>query len=180
MEFVVLGLLMLRELTIYELNQEFKQGISLFYSASYGSLQAAVKHLLEKQLVVFEERVEHGRNKKIYRITPQGREVFYAWMLEEIPPTKLEVLGLAKVYFLGLLTDPELQKRVLREIIAKIDLAANQLAQLNDELARLVLPEEVRKVAHYRIKTLGYGIGSHRFAREWFAALLREIEEGQV
>jgi len=48
MENVILGLLMIQSLTLYELNQSFKQGISMFYSASFGSLQAAVKSLLSK------------------------------------------------------------------------------------------------------------------------------------
>src|SRR5512139_1502134 len=104
MEHVVLGLLMIQSLTIYGLNRAFKQGISLFYSASYGSLQTAVKNLLGKGWIVFEERVDHGRNKKVYSITEQGRRAFYEWMLEEIPANKLEVTALSKVFFLGLMT----------------------------------------------------------------------------
>ena len=41
MENVILGLLIIQSLTLYELNRAFKQGISMFYSASYGSLQVA-------------------------------------------------------------------------------------------------------------------------------------------
>lgn len=37
MEFVILGLLALRVMTVYENNKALKRGISLFYSASFGS-----------------------------------------------------------------------------------------------------------------------------------------------
>jgi hypothetical protein len=97
-------------------------------------------------------------------------------MLEEIPPNKLEVVALAKVYFLGLLPNKDLQKQVLGEVITKIDFVANQLGQLNDDLVRLEIPDEYREIAFYRLKTLDYGIGSHRFAREWFVALLAEVD----
>ncbi len=48
MENVVLGLLIIQSLTLYDLNRAFKQGISLFYSASFGSLQIAVKNCLTR------------------------------------------------------------------------------------------------------------------------------------
>jgi len=179
MEFVVLGLLILQNLTLYELNREFKQGISLFYSASYGSLQIAVKNLLAKNLVIFQERVEHGRNKKIYSITELGKGAFYRWMLEDIPPNKLEVIAISKVYFLGLIENREQKKQILREIITKIQSAQEMLVQLDRSISRYQIPVEYQEIARYRIKTLDYGIQTHGFALEWFVALLNEIEGPQ-
>ncbi|HPH94751.1 MAG TPA: PadR family transcriptional regulator [Anaerolineaceae bacterium] len=176
MEFVILGLLILQSLTLYEINQTFKQGISLFYSASYGSLQVTLKNLLAKGMIVMEERVENGRNKKVYSITESGRAAFYQWMQDEIPPSKLEVTGLSKVYFLGLLPDVEQKKQVLREIIRKIDLVYGELAQMNDLYSQICVPDAFKEVARYRLKTLDYGLQSHGFARGWFAALLAELE----
>ncbi len=176
MEYVVLGLLVLQNLTLYEINREFKQGISLFYSASYGSLQAAVKNLLGKGWVTCQEVVENGRNKKIYQITLAGREAFFTWMLEEIAPSKLEVTALAKVYFLGLVPDERQKKHILKGIITRITAVLQELEQLESEVRGLSIPETYREIAHYRIKTLHYGIGSHRFALAWAQEMLQELE----
>lgn len=179
MENVILGLLMIQSLTLYELNQSFKQGISMFYSASFGSLQAAVKSLLRKGWIVFEERVEHGRNKKVYSINEAGRAAFYQWMLAEIPSNKLEVTALSRVYFLGLIPTVAQQKQILVEILNKIQQVHGELNQMNAELSRLEIPAEYQGILKYQLKTLDYGIQSHVFAREWFVSLLRDLENDQ-
>ncbi len=176
MKNVILGLLMIQSLTLYELNQSFKQGISMFYSASFGSLQAAVKSLLSKGWVVFEERVEHGRNKKVYSINEAGRAAFYQWMLAEIPSNKLEVTALSKVYFLGLIPTVAQQKQILAEILEKIQQVHGELNQMNAELNRLEIPDEYRGILKFQLKTLDYGIQSHVFAREWFISLLKNLD----
>jgi len=147
----------------------------MFYSASYGSLQAAVKGLLAKGLIVYEERVDNGRNKKIYTITEGGRAAFFAWMLGEIPAHKLEVTALAKVYFLGLVQDAEQKRQIVREILGKIEIVHGELSAMNDELGRLELPPELAATLKYQLKTLDYGLQSHVFARQWFQALLDEV-----
>lgn len=175
MEYVVLGLLIYQSSTLYELNQAFKQGISTFYSASYGSLQIAVKNLLNKGWIVFQEKVERGRNKKIYSITDQGREAFFEWMFAELPENKLEVTALSKLFFLDLVEGTEPKKRVLSEIVTKIKAAEEQLIQMDEALSRLDLSPEERSRYKYQLKTLEYGIEVFAFAREWFQGLLEEL-----
>jgi hypothetical protein len=71
MEFVILGLLALRAMTVYEINKALERGVSLFYSASFGSINAAIGRLLEKGWISGQEKVENGRNKKIFQLTPR-------------------------------------------------------------------------------------------------------------
>jgi DNA-binding PadR family transcriptional regulator len=176
MENVVLGLLIIQSLTLYELNQAFKQGISMFYSASYGSLQITVKNLLNKRMIVFEEMVENGRNKKVYSITEQGREAFYHWMLNEIPINKLEVTALAKVYFLGLIPSSEERQQIIHEILRKVEMVQDELNSMNEEFIQLDIPAPYREIFHYQVKTLDYGRKAHSFANEWFQDLLIDLE----
>lgn len=176
MEYVVLGLLIYQSATLYELNQAFKQGISTFYSASYGALQAAVKNLLGKGWIVFEEKVERGRNKKVYSITGAGREAFEEWMFAELPENRLEVTILSKLFFLDLVEGGGARKRVLEEMAAKIEAAQNRLVEMDEALNRLGLAPEEKRRYKYQLKTLEYGIESFAFARGWFQSLLDELE----
>jgi DNA-binding PadR family transcriptional regulator len=176
MENVVLGLLIIQSLTLYELNRAFTQGISMFYSASYGSLQIAVKNLLKKDMIVFKEEVERGRNKKVYSITEIGRQAFYQWMQDEIPVNKLEVTALSKVYFLGLIQDPHLRKQIVLEILRKIEFVQAELKKLHEEITQLDIPVAYSDILRYQLKTLDYGKNAHSFSREWFLALLYDLE----
>ncbi|NTV78545.1 MAG: hypothetical protein HGA25_05235, partial [Clostridiales bacterium] len=45
----------------------------------------ALKNLLSKGMISFEEKVENGRNKKVYSITDVGRQAFYQWMKSLVP-----------------------------------------------------------------------------------------------
>ncbi len=166
---------MIQSLTIYDLNQAFKQGISLFYSASYGSLQAAVKNLLQKGWIVFEEKVDTGRNKKVYSITETGKVAFYAWMLSEVPENKLEVTALAKIYFLGLIPDINQKKLIVSEIMSKIQTVQEKLSEMNETINQLEIPDSYQEILRYQLKTLDYGIRSHQTAREWFQELLDNL-----
>ncbi len=176
MEYVVLGLLMLKNQTLYELNKSFEQGISLFYSASYGSLQIAIKNLLKKGFITFEKKTDNGRNKKIYMISDNGKEAFFEWMVSDISTNKLEVTALSKVFFLGLVDSTQKKKEILKEIIEKIQIVEKELKNLEHEIIKSEIPESYKSVFYYQLKTLDYGIQAHKFAKDWFEAILRAID----
>lgn len=178
MEYVILGLLLLRSQTLYELNGAFKRGVSLFYSASYGSLQTTLKKLLAKGLIDFAEEIGNGRRKKVYAVLPEGREAFFAWMSAETPENKLEVTVLSKVYFLGLVEGTEGKCAILTEIASRIDRELEQLESVDRGLDHVRVQAEHMDIFHYHLHTLQYGIGSHRFAREWVAGMLRDLDTG--
>ncbi len=173
MEYVVLGLLHLKVMTIYELNSAFKQGISLFYSASYGSLQVAVKKLLTAGWIVASECVENGRKKKYYEMTPDGHVAFMAWMVQEYPQgNKLEVTLLSKLFFLGLIESKEERSRLIEKMIVAVDEACQIMMQADKELQALPAEIQTHPVFYYQYKTLQYGLNGHHHALEWFKQLL--------
>ena len=105
MEFVILGLLLLKPRTLYELNKTLAEKISLFYSASFGSISSAINKLLEKGWIELREHIERGRNKKIYTITAAGQSAFHDWLNSAIAPEKVKEPALTRLFFLGYL-DP--------------------------------------------------------------------------
>ena len=66
-----------------------------------GSIQAAVKKLLNCGYISYEEIIDNGKYKKIYCITESGKLHFYEWInapIEEQNPKNTE---LEKDYFMG-------------------------------------------------------------------------------
>ncbi len=148
----------------------------MFYSASYGSLQIAIKNLLNKGMIVFEARVEKGRHKKIYSITETGRQAFFAWMFAETSTNKLEVTALSKVYFLGLIQNQAEKRQIVQEILSKVHQVQGELGELDAALSRVELPPAYQEIFRYQLKTLDYGRQAHNFAEDWFTRLLEELE----
>lgn len=166
---VILGFLLLRSMSYYDLIRAFEAGVSLFYSASSGSIKRALDGLHRDGLVEFEG--EPGpRGRRIYRVTEAGREAFDTWMRAEIADAHLETAALARLHFLGLLDAPsraEVKGRIEERLLS--DLA--KLEAFEQHLDALEIPAEFAEIARYQRATLGYGLESTRFALEWFRAL---------
>jgi DNA-binding PadR family transcriptional regulator len=177
MEYVVLGLLLIRPRTIYEINGWFKMSISLFYKASYGSLQISIKKLLAKGYIDYEESTENGRRKKTYFINNAGTQAFFIWMLDEIPGNNLEVVGLSRLFFLGLLPDTAQREKVIGKIRTGLKETINELEAVEKQIKSYEIPEAGKAVFHYQAKTLDYGIAAKKAALKWFNKLAVEIEK---
>ncbi len=176
MDYLVLGLLILKEMTIYELNNSFKEGLSLIYAASYGSLQNAVKKLLKNEWITYEEMVDQGRNKKVYHINQDGIDAFYQWMYSDLSDKKLEVTVLSKIYFMGLLRNKDERLDLLQKMIDQVKKIKDDLDAYEADLKTLDLPDDYKLIAKYQFKTLNYGINSHDAALTWLKDLYAEVE----
>ncbi|SFR69850.1 DNA-binding transcriptional regulator, PadR family [Agromyces sp. CF514] len=171
---VILGLLLIGPQTLYSLNKQFEQGISLFYRASYGSLQSALKSLLAKGHVTFVEGIDGGRNKKTYSITDAGSAAFDAWMHAPVVGGDLEVAALSKLYLLGLVDDADARLAVLDDLVAAVEGEVAALEGFAVQIDALDVPPQYAQLFRYRRATLDYGLMSHRASLDWFRALAAE------
>ena len=150
---VILGLLLLLgPQTLYSLNKQFEQGPSLFYRASFGSLQSALKGLHAAGNVRMHEQTDGGRLGD------------------------LETAALSRLFLLGLVADPAERRAVIDGIIAEIE---RELAGLEEFAVALdaqaaTIPDVYRDVFRYQRATLDYGVVAHRASLDWFVRLAEE------
>ena len=104
MDNIILGLLLLSSRTIYQLRERIDKGLNLMYSSSMGSIQAAIKKLLNCGYIKYEEAIENGRYKKIYSITDSGKQNFIEWVSTPMEIQSSKNPELAKLYFMGFST----------------------------------------------------------------------------
>ncbi|MBS3180402.1 MULTISPECIES: PadR family transcriptional regulator [unclassified Pseudoclavibacter] len=169
MRFVILGLLLGGPLSLYEVQRRFASVISLFYSASSGSIQRALRTLTEDGFVTVAEDTDSPRYRKLHHVTTEGRAAWRSWMLEPITGSDLEQAMLARVFFLGHL--PESGERML--VLATIRTRADaELERLDAIAATRPDAAELARVQMFPFATLDYGVRSTRLALEW----LRELE----
>ena len=202
MEKLILGLLMIKHFTVYEIRQIIRQNFTSICSDSLGSIQAALKKLSQQEAVTFSEYVEKGKMKKEYSLTPVGRQLFLDWLKTPIDMGKTKNMDLGKFLFMGYLpwklqldmldlTIKGLEKelRQLQDIKNSIRLAEEEaeiqiyLEQNSHLVAGLLeasqasnLAESISQVAYFELKTLEFGIDSARFQLDWFKKLRQELE----
>ena len=98
-KFPVLGFLMDAELTGYDLKRRVQESVGLFYRVSDGSLYPALKKLARDKLVTMRTERHGKRARKVYAITPLGRERFLKMLAEPSPPVFVHDEAQVKIYF---------------------------------------------------------------------------------
>lgn len=165
LNYIVLGMLFKGRLTGYDVKKWIENGIGVFYKASYGSIYPTLKLLLDQELVSLCPGDEPSlRQKKLYEITPKGREAFLDWLSQ---PIEAEESGgrqshLAKVYFFDVLPE-ELAMQQLAEYERKNLQYLNRLLALE----RSFDSPDNHRYHYYKMSTLYYGIGIIRETLRW-------------
>jgi DNA-binding PadR family transcriptional regulator len=137
MEYFVLGLLMLHKFTAYEIHINIKNNFQSICSDSIGNIQRALKKLAAAGSVTYVSVVENEVNKKVYTITPKGRQVFLEWLDNTIGITKVKNMEISRLLLLGFL-DTERQMTRIDETISMIEEEYEYLKKIVEEREELV------------------------------------------
>jgi DNA-binding PadR family transcriptional regulator len=98
-KFPILGFLMESEMTGYDIKRRFRDPIGFFYRASDGSLYPALKKLAHDAMVTMRAERHGRRARKVYAITPKGREHFLRTLREPAQPIFVYDEAQVKIYF---------------------------------------------------------------------------------
>src|SRR5664279_2607825 len=133
----------MRSVTQYEIKRALEQKVSPFFSASLGSIQAALKKLIGNGHIEVFETVENGRNKKIYSVTSTGKTYFLQWMMALSAPSRIESESITKVFFMGLVSASD-RLVIVRQIISELENTVREYEDTQAEYSEKVFPEQVR------------------------------------
>ncbi|MBP2622629.1 PadR family transcriptional regulator [Streptococcus oricebi] len=201
---IILGLLMFKRLTIYEIRGLIRENFSSICSDSMGSIQAALKKLEQEGLVTFEEFVQAGKNKKQYAISQAGRNTFSQWLRTPMDVTRTKNMDLSKFLFMGLVPAEErldlLDKAIemiekelaaLLQVKENIAIEAEQnaiqaylkadeeyLAALHEVTGNENTAENIQQIGYFEFMTLQLGIDTMKFHLDWFRKLREKIQQG--
>lgn len=206
MDKVLLGMLMLKRLTIYEMRNLIKLNFQAMCSDSLGSIQAAIKKLMASNMIICNEFVEKSINKKVYSITENGRIMLVNWLKTPMDMGKSKNMELSKLLFMGMVPAEErlvLIKAVIQNLKNELKyLEEIQIAISNtDENMRKYLSylesdseylhglenatmnsdaeENVMGVASFENMTLQFSIDTTKFHINWFESLIDKMGKGE-
>ncbi|WP_045234986.1 PadR family transcriptional regulator [Deinococcus pimensis] len=176
--YVLLGLLARESRSGYDLAQNLRRPVGFFWAANHSQIYPQLARLEEEGLVEHEVVDQRDRPaKKVYTLTPRGRETLRTWLVEPLTfPTYRDELTL-KAYSLWLADRVE-AARMLREHAeehrAREAVCQTYVDDLTDHaseaLTRVDTPEFAAYVAAQR------GVSIAREARSWCLWVARLLE----
>ena len=179
MDTLILGLLIFQSRTVYEIKARINSGMNMMYSDSMGSIQAAIKKLLSNGNIEFTESVENGKFKKIYSITPSGREYFNNWVNTPMRASQSKNSDLPKLYFMGL-SDKGTRIDRIESYIKSLSEIYDILNALYEQGKSVRTDKEHKDILTYQFLSLKYGVDSLGFEIEWYKNLLCDVKEGRI
>ena len=205
MKYFLLGLLMLKEMTVYQLKAMIAENFTAMCSDSMGSIQAALKNLLSNGLITCSAVKEKNVEKKYYRIKENGRKEFLMWLQNPMDMSQGKNTELGKLLFMGILPNDkrvELISAVIKNLESELtylkqilevnkDIEASKKELLDyyadnpDYAAALLSAGKSKNIAQsfsdihkYEMLTAQHGADLVQFHIKWFKELQKKINAG--
>lgn len=167
-DFIILGFLIKKSMSGYDIKQQMGYSTSNFIDASFGSIYPSLKRLEQKGFLQSEEVVSNGKIKKVYSITEQGKDEFLRWLKEPIKASKSSIeAALSKIFFYKNLPKEDAINLINRYIEDVTKLKENLLA-----LKGGVGPH----ADNFEICTLNFGLDFYEFTINWYKNYLVNLK----
>lgn len=149
------------------------------YSSSMGSIQAAIKKLLNCGYISFEEMIDNGKYKKVYCITESGKQYFFEWINSPIEEQNPKNPELAKVYFMGF-SDKQNREANIQKYLLFLKEQYNVLEAICEEAKSIDVSEKHKDILNFQFSSALYGKDLIKFNIDWFEKLLEKIRNSEI
>jgi len=169
---IILGFLMYKGMTGYELKKFFSISFSFFSGFSYGAIYPALKKMDEEGLITMRPEIQDGvPNRKVYTITPKGKEVFLHSLRGPMPFEKQRSPFLTRLFFFAHLS-PEERIRNARQYLASVEEVQRTLEATRREIEAHADP--------FQLLCFEFGVRFHRDLTENISETIKALENTQV
>ena len=180
LDYAILGFLNYKSLSGYDLKKVFDNSVQHFWEADQSQIYRTLARLTERGWAEVEVIEQSDRpDRKVYSITPAGREELIAWLSTPPHMDGPRSAPLVQVFFAGNLSN--------EEILAKFETFAAMMRHILNQYYRV--PEAIEP---YRVEinsprehffwmlTLENGIRNMRANLEWAESVIERLKSGQV
>lgn len=168
LENIILGFLIISDMSGYDIKRFMEQSIAYFYDASFGSIYPMLKKLEETGMVTAVETVDGGKYRKEYSITDRGKEAFFAWLNQPITLNRARHDHLVRIFFYRWLP-PARAKELISGFIETIGREIRELEHLKEKIHG--------GAGVFELGTLDYGQQYYRFTLHWCEEFLGKIDQ---
>lgn len=171
--YAILGLLLDKPSTGYDIRKTIEQELSHFWNESYGQIYPILNALADEKLATRRRRTQKGKpDRQVYSITAKGKQALREWLAE--PPASQTERNetLLKLLFAGDLGHPntrellEAYRETQQELLSKLDETERALADGSGDGSD----------PRFGLLTISHGRAEARARIRWCDQALREIE----
>lgn len=170
----ILGFINNSPLSGYDLKKVFDGSVRHFWPADQGQIYRTLGRLVKQGWARTEivEQTDHP-NRKVYHITPTGKEELHRWLTTAVPFKADREPQLIQVFFAGGLSDDEIldmferMAQRLRSVLAEYEQIPQKSAVLRESGAR--------RDTYFWMLTLERGVHAVRAELEWVENVIRRI-----
>jgi DNA-binding PadR family transcriptional regulator len=180
LEYAILGFLNYHPYSGYDLKKIFDTSVRHFWPADQSQIYRTLSRLAEQGLLELEKVPQQARpDRKVYHITPAGREALLSWLAGWPAVDEPRSAPLIQVFFAGQLTDEQILAKfegfaaIMRIVLSQYDQVTDQIKPFQQEITS---PRE----HFFWLLTLENGVRSMRANLEWAESVIERIKNGQV
>lgn len=179
LDHAILGLLNRRSLTGYELKKSFDQSVRHFWTADQSHIYRVLGRLNAQGYVRFVSVPQEGKpNRKVYHITPHGREQLIRWLRSG--KGRVEIARdpyLVHLFFAALVSNEEMLD-MLREDVERAGCFLAEYEEISEQSLALAAKKPSRERFFWYL-TVDYGMWMRRAYLEWLNRTIERIERGE-
>jgi DNA-binding PadR family transcriptional regulator len=180
LEYAILGFLNYQPLSGYDLKKIFDTSVQQIGSPYQTQIYLTIPHLPKQTLieaVIFEQ--PRRPDRKIYHITPLGKEALQAWLHGPIPLQDPRSAPLVQIFFSAQLSDQELIQR-FEQISAFARATLERYDHVPQQAQPYIEKIDSARETFFWLLTLEMGIHSTRALLEWSESVLERLRNGQI
>jgi PadR family transcriptional regulator, regulatory protein AphA len=180
LEYAILGYLNYQPFSGYDLKKIFDNSVRHFWYADQSQIYRTLARLTERGWAEVEVVEQTDRpDRKVYSITPAGREELHRWLAGPFPSDSPHSSPLIQVFFAGQLSDAEILekfKQAAAMFRTTLDRYDQVPAQISDYTEIVGSPRE----NYFWMLTLDLGIRNTKAQLEWAENVIRVIENKEL
>lgn len=138
----ILGLLMGKSMSGYDIKQQFEELLSYFFDASFGTIYPTLSKMEKEGLITKESIEQQGKpNKNMYTITEQGKAQFQSYLQSKLQDNVLRSDFMVRMFF-GEFAEPTLVQDWMEEAIAREEGHLERLKQDYKRYGKYMTPTQ--------------------------------------
>lgn len=182
LDHAILGFLNYCPISGYDLKKVFDISVRHFWSADQSQIYRTLARLAESGLVTCEVVEQDSRpDRKVYFITPKGREELHRWMNEPLVMQPARSAPLIRVFFSGLEED-ENALQYFRAGVEMMKAILKVYQSIPEDLDNRIMQEipQIRQITprdrFFWLLTLESGIENIRSTLRWMESVIERLE----
>jgi PadR family transcriptional regulator, regulatory protein AphA len=176
----LLGLINYQPSTGYDLKNKFQKSIHFFWNAALPHIYRSLKQMEKDGWIASTIEQQSGKpNRKVYRITGNGKKELLHWLAETPEEPELRLTMLVKVFFAKQLPPDRFADHLKNWREYNINLLKQYEAETMPVIAHQSAKPGFAAESYYWGLSLDYGIRHARMAIDWCNQALQDLEAGK-